>query len=124
MKKEDILKATCDYYQITIAELFKRSRKTEVVSKRQIFTYLLLIDSIGTLESHVVFIFKASGQRYTHPTLIYSRDSISANRKAFKGVEKDITEIRNRYPKKIDTVQFQNATRNISINYTQSFITA
>jgi chromosomal replication initiation ATPase DnaA len=111
IQKQEILKAVCNYYTITVSDLFNREKTKDRMLKRQIFTYLLLTDSVGTLDQHVKFIFEASEQRFTHPTLIYSRDKINANRKHYKHIAKAIDEIRQLYPKKdFNYLEFQNCT--------------
>ena len=109
MNKQDILNTVCSYYRITPLELFSRTRKAELVLKRQIFTYLLLTDSLGTLEDNINFIYDASKQSFSHCTLIYSRDRIANNRE--RKILKAVNEIRELYPKKpFEYLKFQNST--------------
>jgi chromosomal replication initiation ATPase DnaA len=111
IQNKEILKAVCDYYKITVEELFVKHRGKNTILQRQIFTYLLLTDSIGTLQEHVKFIFEASQQRIDHSTLIYSRDKIKSNRQHYYAIDKAVIEIRNTYPKKdFEYLEFQNST--------------
>ncbi len=119
IQKKEILKAVCDYYLITVPELFLKHRGKNTILQRQIFTYLLLTDSVGTLEEHRQFIFEASQQRIDHSTLIYSRNKIKSNRQHYSAIEKAINEIRDTYPKKdFKYLEFQNCTiPGINFNY-------
>lgn len=122
IQNKEILKAVCDYYKITTAELFVKHRGKNTILQRQIFSYLLLTDSIGTLKQHVKFIFEVSQQRIDHSTLIYSRDKIKSNRQHYSDIDKAIIEIRNTYPKKdFEYLKFQNSSINgLKFSYTQT----
>lgn len=118
-KNQDILNSVCDYFKISVSDLFDREKTKERVLKRQIFTFLLLTDSVGTLNNHVEFILKTSGERFTHATLIYSRDKIHSNKQHYSDIAKYISEIRKLYPQKgYEHLKFQNSTcKNLNISY-------
>ena len=117
MKKEDIVKATCDYYKITPEYLFEKKRERERVLKRQICIYLLLMDSVGTLMECEFFIKKEYSQDYHHATLLHSKNIIDSQKNHYTEIQKDINKIRNLYPKKdLEHFNFQNSTRS-GLNY-------
>lgn len=116
--KSEILKAVNQYYQIDNDKyLFEKVKHDGRVLKRQICTYLLLTDSEGTFMDCEKFIEKATGTKYHHATLMYSRDRINVQKGIYPDVAADIENIRNLYPKpEYQHIKFQNTTGS-KVNY-------
>jgi chromosomal replication initiator protein len=88
---QTILKTVADFYNITAADLTKRSRKKEVVRPRQIAMYLL--------REEIKLSFPDIGQKLggrDHSTVIHACEKIKREEQADEPLKNDLTMIRQR----------------------------
>ncbi len=87
---ESILKATCQHFSITKAELLGKSKRQDLVRARQVCIYLLC----EMLSLPLVTIGKEMGGR-DHSTVIYARDKIAELMRVNDVVAKAVTDIKS-----------------------------
>jgi chromosomal replication initiator protein len=86
-----VLKTVADFYNISLADLTKRSRKKEVVKPRQVAMYLL--------REEVTLSFPEIGHKLggrDHSTVIHACDKIKKEESADDSLKQDLTLIRER----------------------------
>lgn len=87
---ETIIRATCNYYSITEADLLGKNKRQELVRARQICTYLMC----ELLSLPLVNVGKAMGGK-DHTTVIYSRDKIADLLRVNDAVLKEVNDIKS-----------------------------
>jgi chromosomal replication initiator protein len=83
--KEEVLQVVCDYFEIEAEELIKKSRKQNLVYKRQVLAYLCYFFCRCSYEDLGEFI----GNR-DHATMLYSVSKISTLRTVYEDIEKEV----------------------------------
>jgi len=83
--KEEVLQVVCDYFEIEAEELIKKSRKQNLVYKRQVLAYLCYFFCRCSYEDLGEFI----GNR-DHATMLYSVSKISTLRTVYDDIEKEV----------------------------------
>lgn len=87
---EAILRATCNYFKVTKAELIGKSKRQDLVRARQVCIYLLC----DMLALPLVSIGKEMGGR-DHSTIIYARDKIAELMRMNDALAKSVTDIKS-----------------------------
>ena len=85
-----IIRAACNYYSITKADLLGKNKRQELVRARQVCTYLMC----DMLSLPLVTVGKTMGGR-DHATVIYSRDKIAELIRVNDTIRKDVNDIKS-----------------------------
>ncbi len=85
-----IIRATCNYFGITEADLLGRNKKQDFVRARQICTYLMC----DMLTLPLVSVGKVMGGK-DHSTVIYARDKIAELMRVNDKILKDVNDIKS-----------------------------
>lgn len=90
-----ILQKVCSKYNISEEEIFSRCRKVEIVEKKQILFYLLVVfDRKYTLENITDYIMFKSGISYNHATILHSKKQILNRMSVYPEFKKEILSLR------------------------------
>ncbi len=87
---DSILRAVCNYYSITKADVLGKNKRQELVRARQICTYLMC----DMLSLPLVTVGKEMGGR-DHATVIYSRDKITELIRVNDTIRKEVNDIKS-----------------------------
>ena len=87
---EAIIRATCNFYSITKADLLGKNKRQELVRARQVCTYLIC----DMLSLPLVTVGKEMGGR-DHATVIYSRDKIAELMRVNDTIRKEVNDIKS-----------------------------
>lgn len=85
-----IIRAACNYYSITKADLIGKNKRQELVRARQVCTYLMC----DMLSLPLVTVGKEMGGR-DHATVIYSRDKITELIRVNDAIKKEVNDIKS-----------------------------
>lgn len=90
-----ILLKVCSKYNISEKDIFSRCRKVEIVEKKQILFYLLVVfDRKYTLENITDYIKFKSGISYNHATILHSKKQILNRMSVYPEFKKEILSLR------------------------------
>lgn len=90
-----ILLKVCSKYNISEEEIFSRCRKVEIVEKKQILFYLLVVfDRKYTLKNITDYIMFKSGISYNHATILHSKKQILNRMSVYPEFKKEILSLR------------------------------
>ncbi len=87
---DSIIRAVCNYYSITKADVLGKNKRQELVRARQICTYLMC----DMLSLPLVTVGKEMGGR-DHATVIYSRDKITELIRVNDTIRKEVNDIKS-----------------------------
>lgn len=87
---DSIIRAVCNYYSITKADVLGKNKRQELVRARQICTYLMC----DMLSLPLVTVGKEMGGR-DHATVIYSRDKIAELIRVNDTIRKEVNDIKS-----------------------------
>ena len=87
---DTIIRATCNFYSITKADLIGKNKRQELVRARQVCTYLMC----DMLSLPLVTVGKEMGGR-DHATVIYSRDKITELLRVNDTIRKEVNDIKS-----------------------------
>ncbi len=87
---ETIIRATCNYYSVTKADLIGKSKRQELVRARQVCVYLMC----NMLALPLVSVGKIMGGR-DHATIIYARDKVAELMRVNDAISKAVTDIKS-----------------------------
>lgn len=87
---DSIIRAVCNYYSITKADVLGKNKRQELVRARQICTYLMC----DMLSLPLVNVGKVMGGR-DHATVIYSRDKITELMRVNDTIRKEVNDIKS-----------------------------
>lgn len=87
---EAIIKATCEYFSVSEAEVLGKNKKAEIAKARQICTYLLC----EMMSLPLISIGQIMGGR-DHATVIYSRNKVANTIKSNTSVAKAVDDIKS-----------------------------